>query len=341
MPSENAAWAASAPSKKRKRKAPQKTLPTLDFANSESLPFTPPEFHYHISQYRKFHFNLTHWLGEHHEDPAVKDFRSKLQEHLLRRLLHPNWSGDGTEYSSQERNLLLIDSMNPQTRADIMTLAPEDATDGHPFSYARILGVFHCSSGFVASVSITVIEFLPDSDPNAYGFVDPDEVIRGSHLIPAFAHGPTQPVEYTTLARKEDEYDDWRYHHVNFFVDRDMFMRYLSGGIRHYQVPVPDEDPEEIRTYDEEPEGEATPGGEDMEDTPNANGPLPSPLADGLDDDDDDSGGEEDEEEAPADGRRDFDEEEEEEEEEEPQFGPEDGENNIDDLAVQMGYDDL
>ncbi|KAF7359835.1 hypothetical protein MVEN_00708900 [Mycena venus] len=387
--------AASASSKKRKRKAPQKTLPTLDFADSESLPFTPPEFHYHISQYRKFHFNLTHWLGEHHEDPAVKDFRSKLQEHLLGRLLHPNWSGDGTEYSSQERSRLLIvndriyrhkvlrinytsydirrgqDSMNPRTRADIMMLAPEDATDGHLFSYARILGVFHCDvllndngthsnpvplsflwvrrfrldhsyKGGFKRKRLHRIEFLPDSDPNAYGFVDPDEVIRGSHLIPAFAHGPTQPVEYTTLARKEDEYDDWRYHYVNFFVDRDMFMRYLGGGVGHYQVPVPDEDPEEIRTYDEEPEGEAPPGGEDMEDTPNADAPLPSPLADGLDDDDDeDSGGEEDEEEAPANGRRDFDEEEEEEEEEEPQFGPEDGENNIDDLAVQMGYDDL
>jgi hypothetical protein len=33
--------------------------------------------------------------------------------------------------------------MNPRTHADIMTLAPEDANNDHPFSYARILGVFH------------------------------------------------------------------------------------------------------------------------------------------------------------------------------------------------------
>jgi hypothetical protein len=39
-------------SKKRKRKGGkphQKTLPTLDFAESESLPYTPPECHYYIS----------------------------------------------------------------------------------------------------------------------------------------------------------------------------------------------------------------------------------------------------------------------------------------------------
>lgn len=61
--------------KKRKRtpgKVPKKTLPTLDFADAESLPYTPPEFHFHISQSRNYHFNLTHWLGQHIGDPALK-----------------------------------------------------------------------------------------------------------------------------------------------------------------------------------------------------------------------------------------------------------------------------
>ena len=137
------------------------------------------------------------------------------------------------------------DSMNPRTHADIMMLAPEDTAEDHPFTYARILGVFHCDvihninsphppvavplsfiwvrrfrldrsfKGGFKRKRLHRIEFLPDSDPNAYGFVDPDEVIRASHLIPAFAHGPTDAVEYTTLARKGDEFDDWRYHYVN------------------------------------------------------------------------------------------------------------------------------
>ncbi|KAK7000945.1 hypothetical protein R3P38DRAFT_3218184 [Favolaschia claudopus] len=115
--------------------------------------------------------------------------------------------------------------MNPRTHADIMTLAPDsdDTPDDHPFCYARIIGVFHFPFGFAAFVSTAPtkaassgnIEFFPDSDPNAYGFLDPDEVIRASHLIPAFHHGPTDPVEYTTLARKGDEFDDWRFHYVN------------------------------------------------------------------------------------------------------------------------------
>jgi hypothetical protein len=139
--------------------------------------------------------------------------------------------------------------MNPRTHADIMTLAPEDTTEDHPYTYARIIGIFHCdvlqnSNGtHTAPIPLSFlwvrrfrldpsfkggfkrkrlhrIEFLPDSDPNAYGFVDPDEVIRASHLVPAFAHGPTDPVLYTTLARKGDEYDDWRYHYVNLCVSR-------------------------------------------------------------------------------------------------------------------------
>lgn len=274
---------------KRKRttaggKPAKKILPSLDFAESESLPYTPPEFHYHISQSRNFHFNLTLWLSENLGDPALKvrhdsflqntmqntqqDFRSKLQEHLLGRLLHPTWSGNGHEFSPQQRNQLLIvndriyrhkvlrvnytsydvrrgqDSMNPRTQADIMNLAPEDATDSHPFSYARILGVFHCdvvhnNNGTLTSPvpmsflwvrrfrldhsfkggfkrkRLHRIEFLPDSDLNAFGFVDPDEVIRGAHLIPAFAYGPMEPVVEASLARKPDELDDWRYHYVN------------------------------------------------------------------------------------------------------------------------------
>jgi hypothetical protein len=66
---------ASIPQKRKRpqgRKPAQKTFPALDFAESESLPYTPPEFHYHISQSRNFHFNLRHWLGENHGDPAVK-----------------------------------------------------------------------------------------------------------------------------------------------------------------------------------------------------------------------------------------------------------------------------
>ncbi|KAJ7443801.1 hypothetical protein FB451DRAFT_1568533 [Mycena latifolia] len=390
--------AASTKSQNRKRKQSvptakpaKKTLPTLDFAESESLPYTPPEFHYHISQSRNHHFNLTFWLSENRGDPAIKDFRPKLQEHLLGRLLHPTWSGNGREFSTAERNRLLIvndriyrhkvlrvnytsydvrrgqDSMNPRTHADIMMLPPNDSAPGddHPFCYARILGVFHCdvvhNDNGIQTLAVPLsflwvrrfrldrtfkggfkrkrlhrIEFMPDSEPDAYGFVDPDEVIRASHLIPAFAYGPTEPVTYTSLARKGDEFDDWRYHYVNFFVDRDMFMRYFGGGVGHYQVKVPDEDadePELSESDDEEPD-------------PNqVQDPQPDPDLDG-----DSDGGDEQEEEEEDTGNIEVDSDDEEEEEDDSsdseedeggEFGPEDGEDGGDDLTTQLGYDEL
>jgi hypothetical protein len=139
------------------------------------------------------------------------------------------------------------DSMNPRTHADIMTLAPETTDfDAHPFQYSRIIAILHCdvqhNVGGIPTPAIPIdilwvrrfrldasfkggfkrkrlhrIEFLPDDDPRAYGFVHPDEVIRGAHLIPAFAHN-TVEFRHTSLARKPGEMDDWRYHYVNLCV---------------------------------------------------------------------------------------------------------------------------
>ncbi|KAF8199978.1 hypothetical protein K438DRAFT_675328 [Mycena galopus ATCC 62051] len=57
------------------------------------------------------------------------------------------------------------------------------------------------------------IEFLPESDPDAFGFLNPDEGLLSSGSIgrlPRAGLGDDQ---------------DWRYYYVNFFVDRDMYMR--------------------------------------------------------------------------------------------------------------------
>ncbi|KAJ7174311.1 hypothetical protein C8R46DRAFT_1214519 [Mycena filopes] len=71
----------SAAKRKRPGKKPtKKVLPALDFAESESLPYT------------------------NQADLAVQDFQPKFQEHLLGRLVHPTWSGTGNEFSAEERN---------------------------------------------------------------------------------------------------------------------------------------------------------------------------------------------------------------------------------------------
>ncbi|KAJ7883868.1 hypothetical protein B0H14DRAFT_3857221 [Mycena olivaceomarginata] len=206
--------------------------------------------------------------------------------------------------------------MNPRTRADIMTLAPEDDTS-HPFSYFRILGVFHVdvvhnipdATKFPTSIEVLWVrrlrrdttyragfkakrlhrlQFVPGDDPTAFGFLNPDEVIRGVHLIPAFAHGRTHELltrslnsddhgsssdlfdfedeedqlEWRSLALAHEENHDegeWRYHYVNMFADRDMYMRYVGGGVGHYKVEIaeePDlpEDLEQVNTDAPEPD---------------------------------------------------------------------------------------
>ncbi|KAI0069257.1 hypothetical protein BV25DRAFT_1867060 [Artomyces pyxidatus] len=248
----------------------------VGFDQAEPLPFTPPENHHHISHSRKHPLQLSNWLAESAEDPATKDFMPRLQDHILERLRHPDMASEGRTYSAEDRAQVIIqnnrifrhkvfrvnyttydvrraqDSMNPRTHADVITLLRDE--DGvslrypHPFSYARILGVFHVdflynvpglppipksieflwvrwfrhdaqwASGFLKR-RLHRIHLLPDTDDNAFGFLDPDDVIRGSHLIPAFAH------------EKVD--DEWKFHYVNFFVDRDMYMRYRGIGVGH------------------------------------------------------------------------------------------------------------
>ena len=180
------------------------------------------------------------------------------------RLRHPEWSGDGEEFTPEERAKLYImdermymhkvmrvnytgydmrqgqDSINSRNHANIMTLSRED-TD-HPFEYGRVIGIFHVDVGINegpsrASVSKEVLwvrwyrrdstyragfkrkrlhrlAFLPEDDPKAFGFLDPDEVIRAAHLIPAFRHGATEE-RGESLGRAEGEGDDWQYFYVN------------------------------------------------------------------------------------------------------------------------------
>src|SRR5262245_39500369 len=109
------------------------------------------------------------------------------------------------------------DIINPgTTRCNIMLLA--DTTDLHHFLYARVIGAYHAnviytgtgmrdyearrmdflwvrwydvvdpaSSGWGAS-KLDSLQFLPINGPDAFGFVDPSDVLRGCHIMPNFAN---------------------------------------------------------------------------------------------------------------------------------------------------------
>jgi len=146
------------------------------------------------------------------------------------------------------------DIINPRTYPDIMVQSPETGLHAQPYWYACVIGIFHT---YVSSTHLGVgretsrpsrmdflwvrwfgtepgtychgfhnahlpkIGFVKSSDHYAFTFLDPAQVIRGVHLIPAFSEDPERtsallPVT-KSVARilKPDEQDDW----VNFYVN--------------------------------------------------------------------------------------------------------------------------
>ncbi|TFK57983.1 hypothetical protein BDN72DRAFT_723299, partial [Pluteus cervinus] len=104
------------------------------------------------------------------------------------------------------------------------------------FLWVRWLGTEHCYRIGRAYAHLPKVGFVQETDSDAFGFLDPSLIIRGVHLIPSFVDGRTQTLLSTcqqTAARPSNEVDDWTNYYVNIFVDRDMYMRFLGGGIGH------------------------------------------------------------------------------------------------------------
>ncbi|KIM65445.1 hypothetical protein SCLCIDRAFT_22648 [Scleroderma citrinum Foug A] len=152
------------------------------------------------------------------------------------------------------------DTINPCTdHRDVMLLAPLQSA--HPFLYAHVLGIFHANDIYTGQGSkdylprhmeflwvrwfevvdvpagwehtaLDRLRFVPTVQDDAYGFVEPASVLRGCHLIPAFASGKIHPDG--VLPSRSGREADWKHYYVNRFVDRDMLLRYHWGqGIGH------------------------------------------------------------------------------------------------------------
>lgn len=144
------------------------------------------------------------------------------------------------------------DTIHPRTaRRDVMLLAHDDQTthNSHPYWYARVLGIFHAQVVHVGPHSQGLhpqrMEFLwirwlgPEpghrsgwnslrldrigfvgaaEDSPSFGFLDPINVIRAAHLLPAFAYGRTAKFLGPSLirnAKEADDDEDWDSYYVN------------------------------------------------------------------------------------------------------------------------------
>jgi hypothetical protein len=61
------------------------------------------------------------------------------------------------------------------------------------------------------------VAFVEDCDCDAFGFLDPDQVIQSVHLIPAFVshRGTTSLHHRESFAHQSSELDDWEAYYVN------------------------------------------------------------------------------------------------------------------------------
>jgi hypothetical protein len=186
------------------------------------------------------------------------------------------------------------DVINPGTpHYNIMMLADPVSDEGalavatcHNFLYARVLGIYHvniiyvgpgmvdyhprrfdflwvrwyqlCTTGHRRLYRLDQLSFPPVTNQDAFGFVDPANVVRSCHLIPRFASGRRFPIhqgdgdDSLGLSPCGHDNHDWNRYYVNWyvlrlgypssrlkhrsprFVDRDMLMRYHLGlGVGH------------------------------------------------------------------------------------------------------------
>jgi hypothetical protein len=143
------------------------------------------------------------------------------------------------------------DTINTSSHPFVMVRSPETGEGVHLYWYAQVLGIYHApiwtthpaaSGNSVQQMQflwvrwlgaepryrsgsqvahLPKIGFVEATDGDAFGFLDPDLVIRGSHLIPAFHSGRTHnlmPYDGSTIARTDGEKDDWVNYYVNMYV---------------------------------------------------------------------------------------------------------------------------
>ena len=144
------------------------------------------------------------------------------------------------------------DIINPSTsNCNIMLLADQISSDPaivspHPYIYARVLGIFHINATYTGpdvadyyshrvnflwvrwyqyvedgagwdASTLDCVRFLPMADDGAFGFVDPDDVLRGCHIIPQFSHG-LRHLDGTDNSHCAQDSLDWHFYYVNRFV---------------------------------------------------------------------------------------------------------------------------
>ncbi|EGO04334.1 hypothetical protein SERLA73DRAFT_148890 [Serpula lacrymans var. lacrymans S7.3] len=189
--------------------------------------------HHHIGKSQNSPLHITFFSKMYSHDPACTDFVPNLKIHLLHSPL------DGFDTNLRRPS--------------------------HPFYYARVLGIYHtnvvCTGQEVTTYytckmeflfvrwyklcgplnretdsgwyKLNMLHFVPIAEDDAFGFVNPADVLPSCHLVPAFHEGKLHP-DGIGMSNFAQDAQDWKKYYVNWFVDQDMMMQYHWGlGIGH------------------------------------------------------------------------------------------------------------
>ncbi|KAI0056177.1 hypothetical protein BV25DRAFT_1814475, partial [Artomyces pyxidatus] len=147
------------------------------------------------------------------------------------------------------------DSINPCTHADIMVLSCED-DDGtakhHYYWYAHVIGVYHANIIYTGPGAKTTepqrmeflwvrwfgrdgpsryksswkaqaphrVGFVDAEAGGAFGFLNPNPVIRAVHLIPAFHYGRTRSLLPPSIIRPKADNDvDYWFYYIGMYAN--------------------------------------------------------------------------------------------------------------------------
>jgi hypothetical protein len=156
------------------------------------------------------------------------------------------------------------DVINPGTsHRDIMMLASDyDENDGHRFLYARVLGIYHANVIYTGpgmldyssrrldflwvrwyqcstarsprweDCKLDMVRFLPMADDHAFGFLDPKDVLRGCHMLPAFAYDKLHR-DGISMSKCVKDGNDWSEYYVGRFVSFLFCVLFFSFHAHH------------------------------------------------------------------------------------------------------------
>jgi hypothetical protein len=142
------------------------------------------------------------------------------------------------------------DTVNPNTsHSDIMVLADNNDDSDHPFLYARVIGIFHVNSVYVGGPTVDYhprkvevlwvrwfeydvdaptgswsdcrldrLRFPLMAGEHSFGFLDPADVVRGCHIIPAFSTKKRYS-DGRGISQCARDANDWESYYLNRYAN--------------------------------------------------------------------------------------------------------------------------